>query len=117
MPVGFKQRDALLQEMLVIMGKYQLSHTQCWISISEIISDTKHEQDFEFRSMIIRKRDDLVDLLNAYLDVSFPLQLFGTHMKSYVIFDMKIYSEIIWLNVGHLDATDCNYQFLWFTYE
>ena len=74
MPVGFKQRDALLQEMLVIMGKYQLSHTLCWISTSEIILDRKHEQDFEFRSMIIRKRDDLVDLLNAYLDVSVPLQ-------------------------------------------
>ena len=40
------------------------------MSISEFISDTKHEQDFEFRSMIIRKRDDLVDLLNTYLDVS-----------------------------------------------
>ena len=33
--------------------------------------DTKHEQAFEFRSMIIRKRDDLVHLLNNYLDVSY----------------------------------------------
>ena len=70
MPVGFKQRDALLQEMLVIMGKNQLYRIKFCISISKIISDTKHEQDFEFRSMVIRKRDDLVDLLNTYLDVS-----------------------------------------------
>ena len=84
MPVGFKQRDALLQEMLVIMGKNQLHRTKSCISISKIISDTKHEQDFEFRSMIIRKRNDLVDLLNTYLDVSNQMALINYDIKKII---------------------------------